>query len=151
MYRRVLVGGVTAAAILGAGGTALALTGSDAPGNGSSTSHGQHAGHQLKGKARLLKRLQHAEIVTKNGKGFVTHELIRGTVTAVSPTSITVQAADKASETFTVNAQTKVRVRSGGKGAAGSIGSVHQGDHVFVAGVGAGKPAAKHVLDVKKG
>ncbi len=146
MYRRVLVGGLTAASILGAGGTALALTGSDggAP-SGKGKLAGQHAG-----KGRLLKHLQHAEIVTKNAKGFVTHELIRGTVTDVSATSITVQSADKTSETFTVNGDTKVRVRSGGKGAASSISKVAKGDQVFVAGVGASTPTAKHVVDIKK-
>jgi hypothetical protein len=148
MYRRVLVGGFTAAAILGAGGTALALTGSDSPA-GPGAGSGKQAGHHH-GKARLLKRLQHAEIVTKNKDGFVTHELIRGTVIAVSPTSITVQAADKTSETFIVNGDTKVRVRSGGKGAASSIGKVAKGDQVFVGGVGASTPTAKHVVDVKK-
>ena len=150
MYRRVLVGGLTAASILGAGGTALALTGSDGP-SGSSAGSGARAGHHLgHGKARLLKRLQHAEIVTKNAKGFVTHELIKGTVTDVSSTSITVQAADKTSETFTVNGDTKVRVRSGGKGAPSSIGKVAKGDQVFVGGVGASTPTAKHVIDIKK-
>jgi len=147
MYRNVLVGGLTAAAILGAGGTALALTGSDgSSGSGSSHSAAGHVG----GKARLLRRLSHAEIVTRNAQGFVTHELIKGTVTAVSSSSITVQAADKTSETFTVNGDTKVRVRSGGKGAASSIDKVATGDQVFVAGVGASTPTAKHVIDIKK-
>ena len=151
MYRNVLVGGLTAAAILGAGGTALALTGSDgSSGSGSSSSSSRVAGHLGPGKARLLKRLSHAEIVTRNKQGFVTHDLIRGTVTAVSSTSITVQAADKTSETFTVNGDTKVRVRSGGKGTASSIDKVSKGDQVFVAGVGASTPTAKHVIDVKK-
>jgi len=149
MYRRVLVGGLTAASILGAGGTALALTGSDGSSAGSGAQAGQ-SGHSGHGKARLLKRLQHAEIVTKNAKGFVTHELIKGTVTDVSSTSITVQAADKTSETFTVNGDTKVRVRSGGKGAPSSIGKVAKGDQVFVGGVGASTPTAKHVIDIKK-
>jgi len=148
MYRNVLVGGLTAAAILGAGGTALALTGSDGSSAGSGSRAGQ-LGHGH-GKARLLKRLQHAEIVTKNAKGFVTHELIKGTVTDVSATSITVQAADKTSETFTVNGDTKVRVRSGGKGSASSIDKVAKGDQVFVAGIGASSPTAKHVVDIKK-
>jgi len=149
MYRRVLVGGLTAASILGAGGTALALTGSDGP-TGSPAKSGSYAGQLGHGKARLLKRLQHAEIVTKNAKGFVTHELIKGTVTDVSATSITVQAADKTSETFTVNGDTKVRVRSGGKGSASSIDKVAKGDQVFVAGIGASSPTAKHVVDIKK-
>lgn len=152
MYRKILVGGLTAAAILGAGGTALALTASDTPSSGSSTSSpnhrpGEHAG---KGRARLLKRLSHAQIVTRKGTGFVTHDLIRGTVTEVSSTSITVQAADKTAETFVVNGDTKVRVRANGHGSASSIGKVAKGDQVFVAGTGTSTLTAKHVVDVKK-
>jgi len=152
MYRKVLVGGLTAAAILGAGGTALALTGSDASSGGSGLASvaGDRSGHHPKGKARLLKRLSHAEIVTHGKKGFVTHALIKGTVTAVSPTSITVQAADKTSETFVIDKDTKVRARSGGKGTASSIDEVAKGDQVLVAGTGASHPTAKHVVDVKK-
>ena len=61
MYRNVLVGGLTAAAILGAGGTALALTGSDgSSGSGSSSSSSRVAGHLGPGKARLLQLLSPA-------------------------------------------------------------------------------------------
>ena len=120
MYRKVLVAGATAAAIVGAGGTALALSGDD----GTSSTNGTvatatAAGHsKAKGKGRLLRRMSHAQIVTRNKTGFVTHDLIRGTVTAVSATSITVQAADKTTQTFVVNGDTKVRQRTSGKGAA---------------------------------
>lgn len=150
MYRNILVGGLTVAAILGAGGTALALTGDNTTSGQASTSAHAAAAPAAKGRARLLKRLSHAQIVTSGKKGFVTHELIKGTVTAVSATSITVQAADRTSETFTVDKATKVRVRSGGSGAPSSIGQVAKGDHVFVAGTGTGTPVAKHVIDVKK-
>lgn len=155
MYRKVLVGGLTTAAILGAGGTALALTGPGTPSNGSTTSttgsaHG--ASHHGKGRARLLKRLSHAQIVTRGGKGkgFVTHDLIRGTVTSVSSSAISVQAADKTTETFVVNDKTKVRVRTSGHGSAASIGQVAKGDQVLVAGTGTSTLTAKHIVDVKK-
>jgi hypothetical protein len=153
MYRRVLLGGVTAAAIVGAGGTALAVTGSDSTtaGTPTATSTSSPAGHgKAKGKAKILRRLQHAQIVTKGKNGFVTHDLIKGTVTAVSPTSITVQAADKKSETFSITSDTKVRMRTKGKGAASSIDKVAKGDHVVVAGTGTTTFTAKHVVDVKK-
>jgi hypothetical protein len=151
MYRRILLGGVTAAAIVGAGGTALAITGSDqsTAGTPSSTSTAAPQKH-AKGKGKLLRRMQHAEIVTKGKNGYVTHELINGTVTAVSATSITVQAADKKSETFVISKDTKVRMRTSGKGAASSIDKVAKGDHVVVAGTGTTTLTAKHVVDVKK-
>jgi hypothetical protein len=161
MYRKVLIGGVTAAAIIGAGGTALAVTGSDSPStagkaSSSSSSTAKHAGKQAgknkKGKngGRLLRRLEHGQFVTR-GKGgkTVTHDLIKGKATAVSATSITVQAADKKSETFVVNKATKVRVRDNGKGAASTIDKVAKGDAVVVAGTGTSTYTALHVVDVK--
>jgi hypothetical protein len=157
MYRKVLVGGMTAAAILGAGGTALAITGSDdgssassSPSSSSSSTAPGAGKAKAKGKARLLRRMAHAEIVTRGQGGFVTHDLIRGTVTAVSATSITVQAPDKKSETFVVDKDTKVRARTNGKGAASTIGKVAKGDRVVVMGTGTSTRTAKHVVDVKK-
>jgi hypothetical protein len=155
MYKKILIGGATAAAILGAGGTALAVTGSDttsgtpASSSSSSTTPAQPA-KKAKGKSGLLRRLQHGQIVTKGKGGYVTHDLIKGTVTSVSPTSITVQAADKKSETFVVNPATKVRMRTAGKGAASAIASVAKGDRVVVAGTGTSTYTARHVVDVKK-
>ena len=152
MYRRILIGGVTAAAIVGAGGTALAVSGSDTtagtPATAATAATQQAA--RAKGKHPLLRRMVHAQIVTKGKNGFVTHNLIKGTVTAVSATSITVQAADKSSETFIVTKDTLVRVRSNGKGAASSIDKVAQGDHVLVAGTGTSTVTAKRVVDIKK-
>jgi hypothetical protein len=156
MYRRILLGGMTAAAIVGAGGTAIALTGSDST-NGTLTtastaapgSAPTHPG-KAKGKAKLLRRVAHAQIVTKGKDGFVTHTLINGTVTSVSATSITVQAADKHSETFVVDKDTLVRMRTNGKGAASSIDKVAAGDHVLAAGTGTSPVTAKHVIDIKK-
>ena len=71
-------------------------------------------------------------------------------VTAVSPTSITVKAADNTSETFVVNSATKVRMRTSGKGAPSSIGQVKVGDHVFVLGTGTSTFTATGVVDVKQ-
>lgn len=153
MYRKILIGGVTAAAIVGAGGTAMALTGSSSPttpGTPSPSATTHHPAGKVQGKARLLRRLQHAQIVTRGKGGFVTHDLIRGTVTSVSPTSITVQAADKKSETFAVTKDTKVRVRTNGKGADSSIAKVAKGDQALVVGTGTSTFTAKHVIDIKK-
>lgn len=151
MYRKILIGGVTAAAIVGAGGTALAVSGSDSTTSGNPvTAAAKQTPAKGKGNHRLLRRLSHAQIVTKGKDGFVTHDLIRGSVTAVSATSITVQAADKTSEKFVVTKDTKVRVRTAGKGAASSIDKVAVGDQVMVAGTGTSTLTAKHVVDVKK-
>jgi hypothetical protein len=152
MYRRILIGGVTAAAILGAGGTAMALTGSDtSSGTPSSTSSSAPSQPQAKHRGReVLRHLVHGQIVTHGKNGYVTHDLINGTVTAVSSTSITVQASDKVSETFVVTKDTKVRMRSYGQGSDSSISAVHSGDHVVVAGTGTHTFTAKHIVDVKK-
>ena len=159
MYRRILIGGMTAAAIVGAGGAALAATGSDATTSGSpsathqSAAHHGKAGHRkaghgkrMKGR-RLLRRVDHAQIVVHTKKGFVTRELIRGTVTDVSASSITVTSADHATDTFSVTKDTKVLSRTDGKRQSSTISAVAKGDHVFVGGIGAGTPVARHVFD----
>jgi hypothetical protein len=161
MYRKILIGGVTAAAIVGAGGTALAVSGSDStsPSAAPSSSTAKHPGTGKQGdkkagkkggQHKLLRRLEHGQFVTR-GKGgkTVTHDLIKGTATAVSSSSITVQAADKKSETFAVTKDTKVRVRDNGKGAASTISKVAKGDSVVVAGTGTSSYTAMHVVDVK--
>ncbi|MDQ2750481.1 MAG: hypothetical protein M3Y44_13295, partial [Actinomycetota bacterium] len=99
----------------------------------------------------LLKHALHAQWVTKDKDGkFVTHDAIRGTVTAVSATSITVLAEDKKSETFTVNADTKIRVRTNGKGAKGTASQLHSGDKAVVVGTGTTAMTAKGILDAGK-
>ena len=154
MYRKVLIGGVTAAAIVGAGGAALALSGPDAGTHATlsaaSTSatpagHGKHHG-----RFGALRRLEHGTLVTKGKDGTVTHQLIRGVVTAVSSDAITVQAADHTTESFVVTKDTKVRVRpaSGGKGEPATIAKVAKGDTVFVAGTGTSTVTAKRILDL---
>lgn len=152
MYRRILIGGMTAAAVVGAGGTAIALTGSDStngtPAAAPASTSASAPAHS--GKGKLLRNMAHAEIVTKGKDGFVTHTLINGTVTAVSATSITVQAADKHSQSFVVDKDTKVRMRTNGKGAASSIDKVVKGDHVVATGTGTSTVTAKHVIDIKK-
>lgn len=158
MYRKVLVAGVTAAAIVGAGTTALAVTGSDAtsgkpttPSAASVASHpGKNGKHGKDAKLRMLRRAVHGEIVTKGKSGFVTHDLISGLVTKVSTSSITVTALDKRSETFAVTKDTKVRQRSAGKGSPSTIGKVNVGDKVFVLGVGTARKTARHIIDVGK-
>lgn len=154
MYRRVLIGGVTAAAIVGAGGTAMAVTGSSTTSGTPSSSSSSSSSAQPNGKGRagraLLRHLSHGQIVTHGKNGFVAHDLITGTVSAVSSSSITVQAADKVSETFAVTKDTKVRMRTKGTGSDSAISAVHKGDHVVIAGTGTHSYTAMHIVDVKK-
>jgi hypothetical protein len=156
MYRKILIGGVTAAAIVGTGGAALALSGSNPTGGTPVTTAAATQQHRpvqrlLRGhKGKLLRRVAHGEVVVRGKDGFVTHDLIVGKVTAVSSDSITVKAADNTSETYAVGKDTKVRMRTiGSGGAASSIDKVATGDEVLVAGTGTSTLTAKHVVDVK--
>ncbi|MGO4361333.1 hypothetical protein [Terrabacter sp. RAF57] len=96
-------------------------------------------------RARMLRAL-HGTWVTEGTSGPVTHQAIRGDVAAVSKGSITVKAKDGFSQTFAVAADTKVRVRSNGKGADSTIGAVTVGAKALVAGVGATNPTARLVV-----
>jgi hypothetical protein len=96
-------------------------------------------------RTRMLRAL-HGTWVTQGKTGPVTHQAIRGDVTAVSATSVTVRAKDGFSQTFTVSGDTKVRVRSNGKGADSTIGAVRVGSKALVTGVGASNPTARVVV-----
>ena len=162
MWKKIAIGGAVAAAIVGIGTASLAATG-DTPttsGSGSTasgTAPSSSAANALRKHPRLARALArrtvHGQVVTQNPTTheFVTHDVIRGSVTDVSPTSITVKAADNTSFTYTVNSDTKVHMRTAGKpGSAtkGVIGDVKDGDQVIVTGVGANSPyTAKQILD----
>ena len=158
MLKKIALAGAAAAVVLGAGTAALATSGSSAsPSPSTSSSSGSSAGKSQPAKAHpgraLARRALHATWVTRNGKagsGFVTHDAIRGQVTAVSAGSITVKAADNVSQTYAVTSDTKVHVRADGKGKAGSIGEVKTGDRVVVLGTGTGSLTATQVLDGAK-
>ncbi len=79
----------------------------------------------------LARRALHGEFVVR-GKGGedVTVDMVRGKVTAVSPTSITVAARDGYSATYAVTSKTRVHVR-GQKGKQ-SISVVKTGDRAGV-------------------
>jgi hypothetical protein len=164
MVKKVVIAGLAAATVLGAGTAALAASGSSGSASPSASSSpgpgpGNPApgpGNAANGKARqalrrpglaLARRALHGSWVTRNGSsGFVTHDAIRGQVTAVSAGSITVKAADDVSQTYAVTGDTKVHLR-GAKGKAGTIGEVKTGDRVIVLGTGTGSLTATQVLD----
>ena len=165
MVKKIVIAGVAAATVLGAGTAALAASGgsgsspspsassSPAPGSAKAANGKAANGKAANGKAlrrpglALARRALHGSWVTRNGSsGFVTHDAIRGQVTAVSAGSITVKAADDVSQTYAVTGDTKVHLR-GAKGKAGTIGEVKTGDRVIVLGTGTSSLTATQVLD----
>lgn len=139
MIRKIVVTGMAAAAVLGTGTGALALSGSSGSGTtagtGSTSTSAKH-GNRL-GKA-LLHHAVHGQVITHNKDGYVRHDGILGAVAAVSPSAITVRAADGYRETFVVAATTKVRKRANGAGSPSTLSAVHVGDQVAVVGKTAG-------------
>ncbi|MHB8300255.1 MAG: hypothetical protein ACYDDW_17235 [Dermatophilaceae bacterium] len=158
MWKTIAVVGATAAIIGGAGTAAVAAseTTTPTPSASSSSSASDHSANGAKTEARKkqdvdrLRRAVHATWVTENKKTltFTTHDAIRGRVTAVSATSITVQAADNVTETYVLNSGTTVRTRA--SKTAASITDVKTGDPVWVAGTGTTTLTASRVVDAKK-
>lgn len=129
----------TAVLALGGGGIALAQTAS-----ATTTGHG-HRAHGSR-----LRHVEHGQFTTGKGKGTpVTHDVANGTVTAVSATALTVEAADGTSVSFTVSGATKVHVKGQAKGTSSGIATVKTGQDVMVVGTGGGSGpyAATFVFD----
>jgi hypothetical protein len=172
MWKRVVVIGATAVIIGGAGTAAYAASttttttpspsATSVSSDSSATASKPEAGQRA--RANRVRRAVHATWVTQNKKTgtFTTHNAIRGRVTAVSPTSLTVRAADSTTETYLVNSGTKVFTRvlrtqaSKSAGAtpptrtAASIAAVKTGDSVLVGGTGTTALTAVRVVDLKK-
>ena len=96
-------------------------------------------------RVRLMRAL-HATWVTEGANGPVTHQAIRGEVTAASGTSVTVKAKDGVSMTFAVTGDTRVRARSNGRGSDATMASVAVGAKALVVGTGASNPTARVVV-----
>lgn len=78
----------------------------------------------------------------KPGGGYQTVDVQRGTVTAVSSSSITVKSADNFSATYLVSSSTEVNAQAAG------IGAVKVGDTVAVtATISGGKTTAASIID----
>ena len=188
MWKTITAVGASAVIIGGAGTAAYAASGTAAPAapsasSTSATSDGAttlttEAGQGAEtGKQAVRNRIRnavHASWVTQDKKArtFTTHEAIRGQVTSVSPTSITVRSADNVTETFVVSPTTKVwtrtvrtaAARAAAKAAAqgtpaartpaprtaASIADVATGDTVFVGGTGTTALTAIRIMDVKR-
>jgi hypothetical protein len=111
----------------------------------------QSGGQQVSAADRVglrvkLVRALHATWVTQGANGTVTHQAVRGEVTGVSSTSITVRAKDGFTLTYRVTPDTKVRQRVAGSGAASTIDAVKVGARALVTGVGATNPTARLVV-----
>jgi hypothetical protein len=153
VWKKIAISGAIGAAVLGSGAAALAVSGSTTPGAPAPTASSAKAAGGHPAARALIRHTVHGQFVTpdKNSSGnFVTHDVIRGTVTAVSPTSISVKAADNTSQTYVINSSTTVRARTNGKGAASTIGAVHDGDNVAVLGTGTTTLTATGIVDIKK-
>ncbi len=150
MWRKIALAGATAAVIVGAGGAALATSGTGSTVSGTpSVAGATAAAHPGRPGLRAFGgRLLHGQFVTKgkDGSTYVTHTVIRGDVTAVSSTSITVKAADGVSQTFTVNGNTKVHQRGSGRGTTVDMSAVKTGAAVLVAGTGTNPVTATHIV-----
>jgi hypothetical protein len=132
MLRTVLLTGVSAAAVLGVGTAALATSGTagtPTPASSSAAPSGRHPAARA-----LLRHAAHAEVVLHTSDGYVRHEMVAGTVTAVSAHAISIRAGDGYARTFAVTGQTVVRSRAGRTAHASSIGAVHVGDTALVTG-----------------
>ncbi|WP_104042881.1 DUF5666 domain-containing protein [Arthrobacter sp. ZGTC412] len=153
-FRKTLLAGAVVLALTGTG-VAFAWAASEAASPSPSSSQSQVAPGQENRKAKPDKAQRpqhlHSESVVKKADG--TFETIleqRGTVDAVSATSIIVKSEDGYSQTYTVNAETTIRqvpaAAAGGssatpngakrlKPAPGTIADIAAGDIVRISGV----------------
>jgi hypothetical protein len=156
--------GVAATALAGGAGVAYAATQSGSPVAASTTSQSVASpspspsatpatpGHHkfvgpgigaIGGIAGIGGAVHGQLTVPKSGGGYQTVDVQRGTVTAVSATSISVKSADGYTATYAVTGSTEVNAESAG------IGAVKTGDSVFVTATASGGSAtASNVTDI---
>lgn len=95
--------------VLGGGVAYAAATGAH-PGAPRASGQSAHAGPNGHRHRPLLRRVVHGTVTVRTRKGFRTIEVQRGTVTAASPTRLTVTSPDKVTRTYTMNGGTRVRL-----------------------------------------
>jgi hypothetical protein len=150
------VAGVVAAGVLGTAGVAAATSDPGTPTPAASAAPspsaspgattGDKKDKRKKVRRAAIARGMHGEFVVKGKDGKpVTLETIRGQVTAVGPTSVTVKAEDGFTETFTANPDTKV------KGAdVSSMSDVKVGAKGAIVGVKSGNTITARAVLVRK-
>ena len=121
--KQVAVGAGVLLASLGIGGTAFAATSSTAGQTPSTATKAHHP------KLRAL--LRHSVVdtrVIKTKNGYTTIESVKGTVSAVDPTSITVAAGNGTDVTATIGSKTRfVRLTQSSIGTGDKVGLVEVG------------------------
>jgi hypothetical protein len=156
----VAVGGTAAAAVIGTAGVAMASApspsgspGSPAP-SASATAVPDKPDHRggrdrpghRHGPLHRLGAALHGEFVVKDRDGkFVTMVSARGEVTAVSATSITIEAEDGFIATFVINGDTRVRGRD-----VDDIADIKVGDQGGAVGVKSGDTITARAVVVRK-
>jgi hypothetical protein len=129
-------------------GSAQSPAPSPAPSEPSEHNHGPGGFGRFGGLGGLamagLGGVVHGQVtVPKSGGGYQTVDVQRGTVTAVSSSSITVKSADGYSQTYAVSSSTEVNAQAAG------IGTVKMGDTVGVMATVSGKTAtAASIIDL---
>ncbi len=148
------VAGVVTAGVLGTAGVAAATAEGSAPAPAASSStaapdtgtSADTAGKRDRIRHALRARGMHGEWVVKGKDGKpVTLVSVRGTVTAVGPTSVTLKAEDGYTATFIANADTRVRGAD-----ADSIADVKVGARGAVVGVKDGNTVTARAVVVRK-
>lgn len=143
---RLALAGTAAVAVGAAGLTSVAAASPGTPAPAAAQPQPKHsAAHPLTAAQRTeLRRTGHVHTVLHTRKhGDVPLDLRAGTVSAVTPTSVTVLSKDGTSATFSTDGTTKVRSRR-------APVTVHQGDRVVVIASNdkarriAVRPAVKH-------
>jgi hypothetical protein len=148
------VAGVAAAGVLGTAGVAAATSdpgtptpaASSAPSSPSAGATDKDKTDKHKARRAWIGRGMHGEFVVKGKDGKpVTLVTIRGQVTAVGPTSVTVKAEDGFTATFVANADTKVRGAD-----ISAIADVTVGAKGAVVGVKSGNTTTARTVLVRK-
>ena len=155
-FRKALLAGVIALALTGTG-VAIAWSATDTPSPSPTASRagaiGQGQGQEKPAKAQRPQHL-HSESVVKKADGtFETVLTQQGTVEAVSETSLTVKSEDGFTQTYAVNAETRIikfpAPAADGSPATGDDGKRLKRSEVTIAEIATGE--AVRVSGVKNG
>ncbi|MCU1692123.1 MAG: hypothetical protein JWM64_1214 [Frankiales bacterium] len=123
----------------------LSTAGLLAVGAGAASAHGpSKAGKH--GAAPANGQVVRSETVVRTGTGVTTRLTQYGTVTAISPTSLTVASADAVSQTWVLNSGTRYRAS---RDTQASNATVAVGDTVAVAGVRSGASDTAQLVEEK--
>jgi hypothetical protein len=143
-WRRIMMTGVTVAAVVGGAGLAVAASSSGTPANAATATASQVQSHSAvdPGWGHGMAIVHGQAVIAKSGGGYQTVDYQRGTVTAVSTTSITLKSSDGFTMSYAINGSTIVGANRGG------IGSVKAGNTASVIATVSGKTAtAAKVID----